>query len=177
MPAPKDAINLLPPSEFEESIWGRLLHWAVSTGRYIIILTELVVIIAFLSRFKLDNDIANLSRDIESKKGLLMAYRSKEEEFLKTQAQLAKAQQLINTQIKIKETAGQILNSTPDSIKYAQLDIGSKQITVMTSAPDNTAISQMTATLLKNNNWKSVSMADTSFDTTKGITWTIKLDR
>ena len=53
-------INLLPKTEFELSFWGRFIKWALSTGRYIIILTELVVIIAFMSRFKLDRDASDV---------------------------------------------------------------------------------------------------------------------
>jgi len=67
----KKPINLLPPSEFEQSFWGKFLKWAVTAGRYVTILTELVVILAFLFRFKLDTEVADLGTRIEGQKNFL----------------------------------------------------------------------------------------------------------
>ena len=73
MPARVVGINLLPQSEFGQTFWGRFLKWAVSTGRYFLIFVELVVIIAFMSRFKLDKDLADLADNIAGKKAVLEA--------------------------------------------------------------------------------------------------------
>ena len=61
---PKKDINLLPREEFEQKTVGRFLIWALTVGRWIVIVTELIVITAFLSRFKLDRDLANLYEKI-----------------------------------------------------------------------------------------------------------------
>ena len=67
------SINLLPKSDFEASFWGKFLKWGVSSGRYLVILTELVVIVAFLSRFKLDWDYAAVRDRINGKRAVLAA--------------------------------------------------------------------------------------------------------
>lgn len=64
-------INLLPQDEFSQTTLGRTLTWALSTGRIIVILTELVVISAFLLRFILDVKITDLSDSIAAKKALI----------------------------------------------------------------------------------------------------------
>jgi hypothetical protein len=51
----KKTINFLPEDELEKSPIGRFLKWALKAGRYIIVLTELIVVVVFISRFRLDN--------------------------------------------------------------------------------------------------------------------------
>jgi hypothetical protein len=68
---PKQEINLLPREEFEKKPIGKFLTWALSIGRYIIIFTELIVILAFLSRFKLDRDLSDLNQSIREKQAVI----------------------------------------------------------------------------------------------------------
>ena len=65
MPAKKEPeINLLPQEEFEGSVIGRILKWGLSTFRIIVIIVEMVVMAAFLSRFWLDAKNSDLNEDI-----------------------------------------------------------------------------------------------------------------
>jgi len=80
MPA-EDKINLLPKDEFEISPIGKFLKWAVNIGRWIVVLTEFVVICAFLSRFYFDTKLANLFDDIKQKQAIVDSASSFEERF------------------------------------------------------------------------------------------------
>jgi len=71
MPAQKSQIELLPREEWEETSFGKFLKWLLTVGRYIVIFTELVVILAFLSRFKLDRDLTDLYKQIENKQAII----------------------------------------------------------------------------------------------------------
>lgn len=64
-------INLLPEEAFEKTFFGRFLKWALSVGRYIVVFTELIVILAFLSRFKIDRDLTDLHESIEQKRAII----------------------------------------------------------------------------------------------------------
>src|SRR3989344_8016651 len=101
MPARKSTLNLLPRSDLDGSWWGRFLKWALSTGRYIIILTEMVVIMAFLSRFKLDRDLSDLAERIEGKKNVLVALSGNENVFRSIQKRLTVAKTLIESGITV----------------------------------------------------------------------------
>src|SRR3989304_6667942 len=81
-------INLLPQEQFAASTSGRILAWALSTFRIIVIITELVVILAFLSRFFLDAQNADLSEQIEQKSGIVAASSDFEKTFRQTQKKL-----------------------------------------------------------------------------------------
>jgi hypothetical protein len=54
-------VNLLPQDPFFETVFGRFLKWALSIGRYIVIFTELIVILSFASRFTLDRMVTDLT--------------------------------------------------------------------------------------------------------------------
>lgn len=77
----KDKINLLPKDEFEASTFGKFIKWAVSIGRWIVVLTEFIVICAFLSRFYFDTKLANLFDDIKQKQAIVDSAFSFEEKF------------------------------------------------------------------------------------------------
>ena len=67
-------INLVPKDPFFATIPGRVLKWALSAGRYIVIFTELVVIISFATRFTLDRQVTDLNDTITSKEAIINSY-------------------------------------------------------------------------------------------------------
>ena len=64
-------INLLPQEQFAASTTGRVLAWVLSTFRMIVILTEMIVIIAFLSRFWLDIKSNDLTDEVDNQKKIV----------------------------------------------------------------------------------------------------------
>jgi len=67
--------------------------WALSIGRYIVVFTELIVILSFLSRFKLDRELTDLNEAIARQKAIILSYGTLEEDIRFTQAQLALVRQ------------------------------------------------------------------------------------
>jgi Tfp pilus assembly protein PilN len=80
-----DKINLLPKDDFAYSPTGKLVGWAVSVGRWIVVLTEFVVICAFLSRFYFDTQLANLFDEIKQKKAIVASATTFEDNFRQIQ--------------------------------------------------------------------------------------------
>lgn len=81
-------INLLPQNEFEASILGRILRWLLSSFRIIVIITEMLVMGAFLSRFWLDARNSDLNETIEEKIAIISAYNDIETEFRAAQKKI-----------------------------------------------------------------------------------------
>lgn len=79
--AKSKGINLLPQEEFDASMMGRLLKWATGTFRIIVIVTEMIVMGAFLSRFWLDAQNSDLSESINIKKAQIEARADFEKKF------------------------------------------------------------------------------------------------
>jgi len=81
MAARKTAIEFLPQEEWEKGALGKILKWALRGGRHIVIFTELIVILAFISRFKLDRDLTNLGEEVKQKQAIVQASWQFEKEF------------------------------------------------------------------------------------------------
>src|SRR5687767_5886225 len=82
------SINLLPQEEFDASIVGRVLKWAMGTFRIIVIITEMIVMAAFLSRFWLDAQNSDLNEQIKVKTAQISAQADFEKQFKNLQARL-----------------------------------------------------------------------------------------
>jgi hypothetical protein len=116
------SINLLNQDEFSSSATGKFLLWALSIGRYIVVFTELIVILSFLSRFKLDRDLINLNENIARQKAIILSYDTLELDFRHVQNQLA----LVKT-VRASTPAYEILDIftriQPNDIKLETLSI------------------------------------------------------
>ncbi len=138
-------INLLPKDPFLGSALGRLLQWALSAGRYIVIFTELVVIISFATRFVLDRRLTDINADIFKKRAVILSYGDLEDRFRATQSkleQLSKLQQDIN----ITDVFENLTKVTPKDVKLSQLTIGTSGVTI-----NGKTLSQASFNLLINN--------------------------
>lgn len=93
-------VNLLEQPEFESSTIGKLLTWSITYGRYIMIGTEIIVLVAFVSRFSLDRKLTDLREEIGQKKIILQANQQFEDEFRRIQEVLGKFRGVLNDQQK-----------------------------------------------------------------------------
>ncbi|MCL4384357.1 PilN domain-containing protein [Patescibacteria group bacterium] len=106
----KKELSLLPDSENYNSLQGRLFRWLTTVGRVVIIVTELIVVSAFLSRFYLDRKNADLSESLRQQKAILESTKEFEQEFDLLQNRLSF----------IKSFSGQSSHLPPHLISLAQ---------------------------------------------------------
>ena len=173
MPARRVGINLLPQSEFEQSFWGRFLKWAITTGRYILILVELVVIIAFLSRFKLDKDLADLADSISGKKAVLEAAYSSEQNFRFTQARLNAAGTLLSSQVGARKLLETVVSYVPPEVSLTKLVITPSLVTVSGKTDSQTGLAILLARMTADRSWASIDLTDVLATPTQGIQFTL----
>lgn len=121
----KLSINLLTQDEFSSSQTGKILLWALSVGRYIVVVTELIVIMSFLSRFKLDRDLTDLNEAIERQKAIIQSYGNLENQFKQTQNQLQFIRE--NTPVYGADATLAILGRTlPSDVKVDELTLNTE---------------------------------------------------
>jgi hypothetical protein len=170
-------INLLPPSEFELSFWGRFLKWAVTTGRYVIIVTELIVIVAFLSRFKLDSELASLTDEIRGEKNVLDAQTTTEIKFLGVQAKLMHAEEIMNESLLAGEETDAIVKNIPEDVKLTNLSVNKPFDSLNVEAAESSGIGIMLGQMSRSGLWKSVEVTGLVDDSYKGISLSVNLKR
>lgn len=87
-PQKKD-INLLVNREPEKSFNEQLLSWAITYGRYIIIITQITVLSVFFGRFKLDRDFTDLQDLLKQKQAIVESFADLEKEIRHVQDKLS----------------------------------------------------------------------------------------
>ncbi|KKS33238.1 MAG: hypothetical protein UU93_C0001G0069 [Candidatus Amesbacteria bacterium GW2011_GWA2_42_12] len=172
MSAPR-SINLLPQSEFETSFWGKLLTWALSTGRYVIILTELVVIIAFISRFKLDQDLQVLSEKISGQKNVLRASSSYETRFRQVQTKITTAKKKLDTQHQVTQALDLVTSRVITGVKLENINVDLNGVSVTGTALDSQIFGNFVTRFSISPQWKSIDLSNISQTDTLGVKFTI----
>ena len=163
-------INLLPKTEFELSFWGRFIKWALSSGRYIIILTELVVIIAFMSRFKLDRDVSDIGDAILGKQTLLEASSNTEKTLRLVQSKLDWANQKVSAAPKINFILDKVFNAN-----IVSLSIKGADVTVVAKTVSEANLGNLINRLSEDKTFKTVELSDIGTDVDGTIKFTLKL--
>src|SRR3989344_8107024 len=85
----KTSINLIIKEKTQENLSGQFLNWALTYGRYIIIVIQIVVLSVFFMRFKLDRDRTDLKESVSQKKGLVESISDMEKEINRVHKRLS----------------------------------------------------------------------------------------
>jgi Tfp pilus assembly protein PilN len=141
------AINLLSQDEFSQSAVGRVMLWALSIGRYVVVFTELIVIMSFLSRFKLDRDLTNLNEDINRQKAIILSYGNLENDFRFAQAQLELVRSTQN-QLPPTDILALLSKTTPTDVRIDQLQMTDKGMQLSATALSTQGFVRFIANLL-----------------------------
>lgn len=177
MSAPKKhKINLLPKEDFENSALGKLLNWALSAGRIIVILTELVVIGAFLSRFWLDRKLTDLLEENTSRKIQVEAFSSFEEEFKTTQNRLTAYKKLDETKkdtVSLLETTSSLL---PAEVSLTSISSLENQVTIKGISLSESGIAGFIKALTSNEEFEKVTLNDISLGPSQELVFSISLE-
>lgn len=176
MAAPKSKIELLPKEEWEKTPFGRFLKWLLTVGRYIVIFTELIVILAFLSRFKLDRDLTDLYKQIENKQAIIQNSTGFEADFRFLQKRLSTTQGLRKDQMKTQQLLEDISDLTPIDVFFSDLTVTDNRANFTA-----TALSEAGLATFINNLKNSPRFSDLSIDslsvgtgTAVGISFNLK---
>lgn len=131
-------INILKPQGNPEKLYLRLSKWALSTGRYIIIFVEIIVLAAFVSRFKFDSDFADTKEKIDQQIPFIESRKTDEQLIRQTQLQLATIKDIRLNAISYISTLKSIASQTPLGVKINNLNISKKDGRIGFSLNGNT---------------------------------------
>lgn len=126
-------ISLLP-TEPEPSPGERFLYFSLTIGRYIVIITQLVVFSCFLARFKLDRELADLSESIQKKQSILTSFSSQEEKIRLLQSQLAGIKKLRQEPRNPKRFFQNLTTLLPPSVFLEEVEVKQKKLSLTATA-------------------------------------------
>lgn len=127
MPATTPVINLLGQEDISRSPGGRIIAWALTYGRYIMVGTEIIVLLAFISRFSLDRKLTDLKEEIAQKQAILLANAPLEADIRVVQDQIIKIKTLLKDQTKPVDTFRMVTSILPQDSYLQTLEITSEK--------------------------------------------------
>ncbi len=136
---PEININLVPKDPFFESPVGRFMNWAIKVGRYIVIFTELVVIVSFASRFTLDRRVTDLNDALHQKEMIINSFGDLESNFKLVKAKIDNYEE-VSTQNNLADVFPKITEVIPHNVVVSDLSISRTFIKLLAEAKTDTAL-------------------------------------
>jgi Tfp pilus assembly protein PilN len=161
MPNKKSLINLLPQEEFDASTLGRVLKWAMGTFRIIVIITEMVVMGAFLSRFWLDAQNSDLNEEITIKSAQISAQNDFEKQFRSTQKKLNIFKVLAGNPLP-SDKISTIASRIPTNITLTGMSVNDTSAQLKGSTASEIGLAQLLSNLKAEKSIKSVDIGSLS---------------
>lgn len=160
----KEDINLLPQRGFESTTTGRILAWVLSSFRIIVIVTEIIVMIAFLSRFWLDAQNTDLTDELESKQAILSSSLNFEMEFKDIQDRISIYSELTSYDVTKASIANTISALLPPDIFLTSVVFGADGIGVAGRSPNERSIQQLVVNLNSENDFDKTQLVEIKSD-------------
>lgn len=162
MPAAKKQvnINLVVRDELEESFSGQILSWALTYGRYIIIITQIIVLSVFFLRFKLDRDNTDLKEAVSQKQALVESISDLENDIRRTQGRLTNIKQITSQQSAMPKVLRFLQDYSPQSIVYSTLTISSEKISFGATAENLRSFNFLLRQLQRDKKFSEVTLED-----------------
>jgi Tfp pilus assembly protein PilN len=164
MPAKKKVknkqVNLIPQEGLSSTTSGKILLWTLSTFRILLVVTELFVIAAFISRFWLDARNTDLSEEMREAKAVISSLSSFENDFKDVQNRLA----IFNS---FKENKGEIYSSVktfvsykPQGIYFETIHADLQKITISAVSSNEMEIQQYVINLKSSDKFENVILGN-----------------
>lgn len=176
MPAKPVSINLLGTQDLEHTPWGRLIMWATTYGRYIMITTEIVVLLAFISRFSLDRKNTDLTEEISQKQAIIEANAAFERDVKSLQANLASAKTLLADQAKPIELLNTLETLIPPDVYLTSINISQNKLDLAAVAGSTQGFSQFLSNLTTAKTIQNVLLGDITREASTGIRFQLTAD-
>ncbi len=157
-------INLLQKEDFSATTAGRVLSWILSTFRIIVIVTEILVMLAFLSRFWLDAQNTDLNEQIKQKQAVLVASLPFEKDFKDTQARLKVFSDFAEEEGIIADSFATISSRLPPDILLSSIAYIEGGVEIQGFAVNEKSIQQFIVNLYDESSIEEVTLGKVAFN-------------
>jgi Tfp pilus assembly protein PilN len=157
-------INLIPKDKFTESLLGRTLGWLMTTFRIVVIIVEMVVVVAFLSRFWLDAKNADLNDEMKAKTSQIQAMAKTEQEINNVQQRLSIFSAMTSTDISHAEDIKTIASFSPNNVFLSNITFSPNLVNLKGASPSEKSIAQFIVNLSSVEKYQSVMLTQVDAD-------------
>ena len=150
------SINLLKNKQGE--FIDKFVGWALTVGRLLVILTELIALGAFLYRFSLDRQIIDLHGKIKQEEAIVKGYKNNEDAYRNLQDRLALATNFASLgshKIKIFQD---VLSFAPNGVTINNIVMNEARISINAIAQNTSSLSSFINSLKTYSKIKKLSL-------------------
>lgn len=163
------SLNLLHPKETPSKLPERFLKWLITYGRFIVILVEVIVVGAFLTRFKLDADLDTLKNKINQDLPYVEGLSIDEALIKQAQTKIALIDKTYLNDDKWQEAVVEISAQIPGSITFTGLSLEEKDEKSVNFKISGTTLSNSDLGIFLNNlrsldNFSEINLTGITFD-------------
>ena len=151
----KYKINLLEKKE--TSLLDKLTFFGLNYLRYIIVITQLVVIGVFFYRFQVDQSIIDLKDGVEQKKEIVQIVLPLLNEAAKIDKKTSIIEETITKQKKFSTMVGYLIASFPETITLNNLEIKNESVKITGDSSNPQHLQAFFLFLKKDNKFKEVT--------------------
>jgi len=137
---------------------GRVLTWLLTTFRIIVIVVEMIVMLAFLSRFWLDAKNADLNDEIKQKQAQIEASKNTETQFNQIQEKLKIFSALTAKEKPFTASMDKVTAYIPPDVFINSYDAAAEEIKIAGFSPSERSIAQFITNLESLENFEEVSL-------------------
>lgn len=162
-------LNLLYPQGISEKLPVKFIKWLLAYGRFIVIAVEILVVAAFIFRFKLDADLDELKHKINNEIPYVEGLSVDEAIIRQTQtrlASIAKSNQDSKTWIDVIPRISQYVPERVRLLNFSiEKDANSKlSLKITGKSKSNSELSSFINSLKKDQRLKDINLANVTFD-------------
>lgn len=157
-------LNLLRPQSNPEKLPVKFLHWLLSSGRYLFVLVNGLVLIAFIGRFKLDADLASNKEAIEEQIPYIESMKPYEILIRNTQLKLSTIANINTNSLDWSRILKKIADQTPTNVKITSINVeknvGAATIRINGQTQNNNEITGFISGLKTEDSFTKVSLVN-----------------
>lgn len=121
-------INLLPPKE--ANITDKVIYFSFHYLRYILIITQLVVIVVFFTRFKVDQEMVDLKDSIKQKSEIVAVSDGLLKDLKNIDLKMRSVGTLLADQNRLQQMYSYFLSTFPSELFLTKLEMTDKSVTL-----------------------------------------------
>ncbi|MFA5932709.1 MAG: PilN domain-containing protein [Microgenomates group bacterium] len=171
-------VNLLIHRGEEEKLYAKLIKWALSSGRFIVIFVEIITISAFVYRYKLDGDLADLQDQIKTQAAYITNLKSDEQLIRNAQFQISSLSKLKSEKADFISPLESFNTIIPKSMRITNITFDrnlaypKSSFSITGQSPSNLELSVFIKSLQQNHSFSDVNLTNISFETQTNFTIT-----
>lgn len=161
-------LDLLKPQSNPEKLPVKLLRWILGSGRFIFILVEALVLVAFFTRFKLDADLASRKEAIEEQIPYIESLRPYEILIRQTQLKLSTIKAFNQNSPDYSGVLNKLTEHIPVSVKINSLSmekaVNKALVQINAEAPGNSDLATFVNNLKQDKYFTEVSLVSVGLE-------------